>query len=130
MEYKGWPSFMSFRRKQGVSMVCNNDFNNGLLLIGKHGNVKCPECECNEVHLSFCKVDQGKTSALVTCESTQVVPVEKPASRRGSRILIGFFCESGCQKTFTYSFTFHEGMTFFEAASVGRQSEPGELWRD
>jgi hypothetical protein len=58
------------------------------------------------------------------------MPVEKPESRRGSRILIGFFCEYGCQKTFTYSFTFHEGMTFFETVCLARDHSIGELWRD
>jgi len=110
-------------------MVCKNDFN-GDLPTGDDNHVVCPECGCEEVHLSFCKVDQGTTSALVTYESTQVMPLESPVRRRGSRILVGFFCEHGCRKTFTYSFTFHEGRTYFKAISVGCEDRLGELWRD
>lgn len=90
--------------------------------------VCCPVCGCDHIHPERVTVDQGNARSIVIRDSTAVVAA-KP-QRRGSVVVLRFWCEHG--HGFEYQYEFGKGQVACELLwwrlPVGQT--PSELWRD
>lgn len=97
------------------------------------GNLVCPVCAFEYVHLQSVEVDQGASVATIDAAGCRLNAQEaEKIEHRGSLIRLRMWCESG--HVFTQVFRFHKGMTFVrvdvEDAVVDDLCSLPELWRD
>ena len=99
----------------------------------------CPVCGFEYVHPWRVLVMQGAIATEVTCEQSHTygLPKSEMMKRRGSKIVLNFYCESG--HSFGYEMQFHKGCLYCKLFSADcKQSDdegeefeaPDELWRD